>query len=62
MEINSGFKGLKEIIEVCYGSTVYNCMLSGVGVAGRLHIIVRGVCGVGCIINLRLRYHWVWSL
>jgi len=40
----------------------FNCMLSGVGVAGRLRCIVRGVRGVGCIINLRLRYHWVWSL
>jgi hypothetical protein len=53
---------LRAIIEVCYVSTVFNCMLSGVGVVGRLHCIVRGVWGVGCIINLRLLYRWVWSL
>ena len=40
---------LRAIIEVCYVSTVFNCTLSGVGVAGRLHCIVRGVWGVGCI-------------
>jgi hypothetical protein len=34
---------LRAIIEVCYDSTVFNCMLSGEGVAGRLHCIVRGV-------------------
>ena len=53
---------LRAIIEVCYDSTVLNCMLSGVVVAGRLHCIVRGVWGVGCIINLILRYRWVWNL
>jgi len=37
-------------------------MLSGVGVAGRLHCIVRGVWGVGCVIDLRLRYRWFWGL
>ena len=34
---------LSAIIVVCYDSAVYKCMLSGVGVAGRLHCIVRGV-------------------
>jgi hypothetical protein len=51
-------------VEVCYVSTAFNRMLSDVGVVGRVPCIVRGVCGVGCtsIINLRLRYRWVWSL
>jgi len=44
-------KCLRPIIEVCYDSTIFNRMLSGVGVAGRLHCIVRGVWGVGCVIN-----------
>jgi hypothetical protein len=52
---------LRAIIDVCYDLTLFNCILSGVGVAGRLNCIVRGVWGVGCIINLRLRYRWVWS-
>ena len=53
---------LRAVIKVCHVSIVFHCMLSGVGVAGRLHCIVHGVRGVGCIINLRLRYRWVWSL
>jgi hypothetical protein len=48
------YPDLRAITEVCYVSTIFNCMLSGVGVVGRLHCIVRGVWGVGCIINLRI--------
>jgi hypothetical protein len=34
---------LRAIIEICYVSTVFNCILSGVWVAGGLQCIVRGV-------------------
>jgi hypothetical protein len=53
---------LRAIIEVSYFSAVLSYLLSGVGVAGRLHWIVRVVWGVRCFINLKLRYRWFWSL